>query len=103
MAELKRGERRRLPSGREAVTRQFDWGGKPFFVTVGFFEDGTVGEVFLSDSVDRYGAISMLVSLALQYGVPLEALQEKLAFRPPFNPQVMSWLVELKREGGKNG
>lgn len=53
----------------------------PFHVTIGYYGDGKIGEVFISggksgsetDAVTRDGAV--LLSIALQYGVPLETIK----------------------------
>ncbi len=79
----KRPPRRRLPDERTAVTHKFSIAGHEGYVTVGLYEDGAPGEVFLtmakqgsvvSGLVD---AFATSVSLALQYGVPLKVLCNK--------------------------
>ena len=79
-------ERRHLPDERPAITRRFEIGGTKCYVTVGLFADGSPGEVFvriaktggtLSGLLDNW-AITM--SLALQHGVPLETLIDKMAY-----------------------
>lgn len=86
-------ERRRLPDERKSLTRKFTVHftnelGKPdevdVYAHVGFYEDGTPGELFLKSS--RMGstvsgfmeALATSVSLGLQYGVPLEKYVLKL-------------------------
>jgi ribonucleoside-diphosphate reductase alpha chain len=75
--------RRKLPDTRESITHKFDIQGHEGYITVGLFEDGSPGEIFvkmakegstLSGMVDSF---AIMVSLALQYGVPLEALVSK--------------------------
>jgi ribonucleoside-diphosphate reductase alpha chain len=77
--------RRRLPSERQAITHKFSISGHEGYVTVGMYEDGSPGELFLVMSKEG-SAISGLmdgfataISLALQYGVPLEVLVNKFA------------------------
>jgi hypothetical protein len=75
--------RRMLPHRRHCETfdMEFDGFKKRYFITVGYYEDGTIGEVFInhpvsgmqSEAIARDGAVAL--SLALQYGVPLETLQ----------------------------
>lgn len=82
-------ERRHLPDERPAITRKlsyYDDHGEEhgIYVTVGTFEDGRTGEVFIT--ADRHGstiggllkALSIALSIGLQYGVPLEAYCDKL-------------------------
>src|SRR5579859_1452389 len=77
--------RRRLPDERRAVTHHFSIGGHEGYLTVGLFEDGTVGEVFIKMSKEGstvsglMDAFATSVSLALQYGVPLKILCEKFS------------------------
>jgi hypothetical protein len=79
-------ERNTLPQRRLAETFDLQHGGKRavFQVTLGRYDDGRVGEVFISgakagtelDAVARDGAV--LLSLALQYGVPLEVVRRAI-------------------------
>jgi ribonucleoside-diphosphate reductase alpha chain len=77
--------RRRLPETRTAVTHKFDIAGHEGYLTVGLFEDGQPGELFITMAKEGstigglMDCIGTLTSLALQYGVPLEALFRKFA------------------------
>lgn len=77
--------RRRLPETRTAVTHKFDIAGHEGYLTVGLFEDGQPGELFITMAKEGstigglMDCIGTLTSLALQYGVPLEALLKKFA------------------------
>jgi ribonucleoside-diphosphate reductase alpha chain len=77
--------RRRLPDTRTAVTHKFDVAGHEGYLTVGLFEDGHPGELFITMAKEGstigglMDSIGTLTSLALQYGVPLEALLRKFA------------------------
>jgi ribonucleoside-diphosphate reductase alpha chain len=77
--------RRRLPDTRTAVTHKFDVAGHEGYLTVGLFEDGQPGELFITMAKEGstigglMDCIGTLTSLALQYGVPLEALMRKFA------------------------
>ncbi|WCJ61036.1 vitamin B12-dependent ribonucleotide reductase [Fontisphaera persica] len=77
--------RRRLPETRTAITHKFDVAGHEGYLTVGLFEDGQPGELFITMAKEGstigglMDSIGTLTSLALQYGVPLEALVRKFA------------------------
>jgi len=84
-AESGKPLRRRLPETRQAYTHKFDIAGHEGYLTVGVFEDGRPGEVFITMSKEGstigglMDSIGTLTSMALQYGVPLEALVKKFA------------------------
>ncbi len=75
--------RRRLPSTRQSITHKFSVGGHEGYITVGLFEDGTPGELFVTMAKEGstigglMDTIGTLTSMALQYGVPLEVLINK--------------------------
>lgn len=77
--------RRRLSDTRTAITHKFDIAGHEGYLTVGLFEDGQPGELFITMAKEGstigglMDSIGTLTSLALQYGVPLEALVRKFA------------------------
>jgi ribonucleoside-diphosphate reductase alpha chain len=77
--------RRRLPETRTAITHKFDIAGHEGYLTVGLFEDGQPGELFITMAKEGstigglMDSIGTLTSMALQYGVPLEALAKKFA------------------------
>jgi ribonucleoside-diphosphate reductase alpha chain len=77
--------RRRLPDTRDAVTHKFDIAGHEGYLTVGLFADKQPGELFITMAKEGstigglMDSIGTLTSLALQYGVPLEALIKKFA------------------------
>jgi ribonucleoside-diphosphate reductase alpha chain len=77
--------RRRLPETRTAITHKFDIAGHEGYLTVGLFEDGQPGELFITMAKEGstigglMDSIGTLTSMALQYGVPLEALGKKFA------------------------
>ncbi len=77
--------RRRLPDERRSITHKFSIGGHEGYLTVGMYEDGTPGELFVvmakegsvvSGLMDSFATS---VSLALQYGVPLQVLVDKFS------------------------
>ncbi len=77
--------RRRLSETRSALTHKFDIAGHEGYLTVGLFEDGQPGELFITMAKEGstigglMDGIGTLTSMALQYGVPLEALVRKFA------------------------
>lgn len=96
----KKPMRRRLPPERQAVTHKFSIGGHEGYITVGKYEDGTPGEIFVrmakegsvvSGLMDSFATAT---SIMLQYGVPLNVLIDKfshLRFEPSgatTNPQI---------------
>jgi hypothetical protein len=76
--------RRRLPNRRASVTFAFERDNLHYQATVGFFPDGKVGEIFLG--ADRANSLldalahdaAIVLSLALQFGCPLEAITHAL-------------------------
>ena len=77
--------RRRLPDERRAITHHFSVGGQEGYLTVGVYEDGSPGEIFvrmakegstISGLMDSFATV---VSLALQHGVPLDLLCGKFS------------------------
>jgi ribonucleoside-diphosphate reductase alpha chain len=87
---LKKGEKRspvrtRMPETRTAITHKFDIANHEGYLTIGFFEDGLPGEVFIQMAKEGstigglMDTIGTLTSIALQYGVPLPTLVEKFA------------------------
>jgi ribonucleoside-diphosphate reductase alpha chain len=77
--------RRRLPDERPALTHHFSVGGQEGYLTVGLYDDGLPGEVFIrmakegSTVSGLMDSFATAVSLALQYGVPLKVLCGKLS------------------------
>ncbi len=77
--------RRRLSDERQSITHKFSIGGHEGYLTVGLFEDGTPGEIFIVMSKEGstlsgvMDCLATTVSLALQYGVPLQVLVTKFS------------------------
>jgi ribonucleoside-diphosphate reductase alpha chain len=75
--------RRRLPDERQALTHKFSIAGHEGYVTVGLYENGLPGEIFITMSKEGSTISGLMdgfatsVSLALQYGVPLQVLVDK--------------------------
>jgi ribonucleoside-diphosphate reductase alpha chain len=83
--ETARAVRRRLPDERRSITHKFSIGGHEGYLTVGMYDDGSPGELFVvmakegsvvSGLMDSFATS---VSLALQYGVPLRVLVDKFS------------------------
>ena len=85
VAAAPRPARRKLPDERHAITHKFSIAGHEGYITVGMYEDGKPGEIFLvmakegSTISGLMDAFATSISMALQYGVPLEALVEKFS------------------------
>lgn len=77
--------RRRLPDERQSITHKFSIARHEGYVTVGLFEDGTPGEIFITMSKEGstvaglVDSLATSVSIALQYGVPLKVLVDKFS------------------------
>ena len=77
--------RHRLPNERQAVTHKFDISGHEGYITVGLYDDGQPGEIFLKMAKEGSTISGLMdtfattVSVALQYGVPLRDLVHKFA------------------------
>jgi hypothetical protein len=73
-------QRRRLPNRRKAETRELAIGGGPLKATVGFAAGGRPAEIFLAGAKDGSGLAAILddasvvISIALQYGIPAGTL-----------------------------
>jgi ribonucleoside-diphosphate reductase alpha chain len=75
--------RERLPDTRRSLTHKFSIGGHEGYIIIGFYADGRPGELFINMAKEGstigglMDTIGVLTSLALQYGVPLDALVRK--------------------------
>ena len=89
---VERPLRRKLPADRQALTHRFEVGGHEGYITVGLYEDGTPGEIFVKMAKEGStvsgltDSFAIAVSFALQYGVPLDFLVNKFAHMR-FEPQ----------------
>src|SRR6185503_15354407 len=76
--------RRKLPDERHSLTHKFSIGGHDGYITCGLYADGTPGELFVrmakegSTVAGLMDSFATAISLALQHGVPLRLLSEKL-------------------------
>ncbi len=93
--------RRKLPDERKAITHKFDIAGHEGYITVGLFEDGQPGEIFLvmakeGSTISGFAdAFAQAISYALQYGVPLQALVDKFS-HVRFEPSGMTRNAEIR-------
>ena len=77
--------RHKLPATRDAITHKFSIGGHEGYITVGKYEDGQPGEIFIvmakegSTVSGLMDSFATAISLALQYGVPLKVLADKFS------------------------
>jgi len=77
--------RRKLPDERQSLTHKFSIGGHEGYITVGMYEDGTPGEVFISMAKEGstisglMDTLATSISYGLQYGVPLKFFVDKFS------------------------
>jgi ribonucleoside-diphosphate reductase alpha chain len=94
-------KRRRMPRERQSLTHKFSIGGHEGYITAGMYDDGTIGEIFLTD-IGKEGStlrgmmnsFATAISIALQYGVPLETLVRKFSYMR-FEPEGMTSNPEI--------
>ncbi len=99
--EMAQPVRKKMPRERESITHKFSIGGHEGYITAGKYEDGTVGEIFLTD-IGKEGstmrgllnAFATAISLGLQYGVPLETFVQKFSYMR-FEPEGMTRNPEI--------
>jgi len=81
----RRPQRIRLPETRRSITHKFDVAGHEGYLTVGLYEDGTPGELFITMAKEGstvgglMDAFGTCISMSLQYGVPLSTLVSKFS------------------------
>ncbi|HXY24478.1 MAG TPA: vitamin B12-dependent ribonucleotide reductase [Candidatus Acidoferrum sp.] len=79
-----RAQREKMPVERASVTHKFSVGGHEGYITVGMYEDGRPGEVFIKMAKEGstlsgvMDGLALTISLGLQYGVPLKVFVDKL-------------------------
>ena len=80
-----RAVRRKLPDERQAITHKFSIAGQEGYFTVGLYEDGSPGEIFIKMSKEGstisglMDSFAVAISMCLQYGVPLRVLVNKFS------------------------
>jgi ribonucleoside-diphosphate reductase alpha chain len=98
---VERPQRRKLPDERHSITHKFDVSGHEGYITVGLFDDGTPGEIFLvmakeGSTISGFAdAFAQAVSYCLQYGVPLQTLVDKFS-HSRFEPSGMTKNPEVR-------
>jgi ribonucleoside-diphosphate reductase alpha chain len=93
--------RNKMPRERQSITHKFSLGGHEGYITAGMYEDGSVGEIFLTD-IGKEGStlrgmmnsFATAISIALQYGVPLDTLVRKFAYMR-FEPEGITTNPEI--------
>jgi ribonucleoside-diphosphate reductase alpha chain len=93
--------RKRMPRERQSITHKFSIGGHEGYITAGMYEDGSVGEIFLTD-IGKEGStlrgmmnsFATAISISLQYGVPLETLVRKFSYMR-FEPEGVTGNPEI--------
>ena len=79
-----RQQREKLPPERRSITHKFTVGGHDGYITVGMYDDGRPGEIFIKMSKEGstisgvMDGLALALSIGLQYGVPLKAFVDKL-------------------------
>ena len=79
-----RQQREKMPVERASVTHKFSVGGHEGYITVGMYDDGRPGEIFIKMSKEGstlsgvMDGLALTISLGLQYGVPLKVFVDKL-------------------------
>ena len=94
-------QRRRMPRERQSITHKFSIAGHEGYITAGMYEDGSVGEIFLTD-IGKEGStlrgmmnsFATAISISLQYGVPLETLVRKFSYMR-FEPEGITQNPEI--------
>src|SRR5881398_1891588 len=85
--QLDQPVRHRMPDTRISLTYKFEIAGHEGYITVGLFDDGEPGELFITMAKEGstigglMDTVGTLTSIALQYGVPLESLVKKFAYQ----------------------
>ena len=90
-----------MPRERQSITHKFSIGGHEGYITAGMYEDGSIGEIFLTD-IGKEGStlrgmmnsFATAISISLQYGVPLETLVRKFSYMR-FEPEGMTSNPEI--------
>jgi ribonucleoside-diphosphate reductase alpha chain len=97
---IERPMRRRLPDTRESLTHKFNVAGHEGYLIVGLYEDGRPGELFITMAKEGstigglMDSLGTAISVALQYGVPVESLVTKFAHQR-FEPMGMTTNADI--------
>ncbi|MCC6683382.1 MAG: adenosylcobalamin-dependent ribonucleoside-diphosphate reductase [Phycisphaeraceae bacterium] len=97
---VERPLRRRLPDTRQSITHKFNVAGHEGYLTVGLYENGQPGELFITMAKEGstigglMDSLGTAISVALQYGVPVDSLTRKFAHQR-FEPAGMTHNREI--------
>ena len=97
---IERPMRRRLPETRGSITHKFNVAGHEGYLIVGLYEDGRPGELFITMAKEGstigglMDSLGTAISVALQYGVPVESLVTKFAHQR-FEPMGMTTNADI--------
>ena len=97
---VERPLRRRLPDTRRSITHKFNVASHEGYLTVGLYEDGSPGELFITMAKEGstiggvMDSLGTAISVALQYGVPVESLVNKFTHQR-FEPAGMTHNPEI--------
>jgi len=97
---IERPMRRRLPETRGSITHKFNVAGHEGYLIVGLYEDGRPGELFITMAKEGstigglMDSLGTAISVALQYGVPVESLVNKFAHQR-FEPMGMTTNADI--------
>jgi ribonucleoside-diphosphate reductase alpha chain len=97
---IERPMRRRLPDTRDSLTHKFNVAGHEGYLIVGLYEDGRPGELFITMAKEGstigglMDSLGTAISVALQYGVPVESLVTKFAHQR-FEPMGMTTNADI--------
>lgn len=98
--EVRKPYRRRMADERHSLTHKFEVAGHEGYITVGLYEDGQPGEIFITMNKEGStlsgitNSLSLLMSISLQYGVPIETIVRKFSHvrfepsGPTNNPEI---------------
>lgn len=85
--------REKLPDRRPGINYKFRWEGHALFLSAGYYEDGRIGEIFLSagkltSAMDVASKdLAIAISLALQHGCPVDVLAKCFLHKEDGNPE----------------
>ena len=97
---VERPLRRRLPDTRASITHRFNVAGHEGYLTVGLYQSGSPGELFITMSKEGstigglMDCLGTAISVALQYGVPIESLVKKFEHQR-FEPMGMTTSADI--------
>ena len=91
--------RKMLPNRRRAENVKFRWNGTALFLSTGYYDDGTLGEVFISAGKLQSGMdtaakdVGIAISMALQHGCSVETLHHAFLRKNDAEPEGIAGVV----------